>query len=161
MVNERSCTLNTKQLRRPFDVYYKNLGRFSPSSGAGPIVELLCKCGEHLVSTQELRQWRQVNRSSATKVMDKLCDAGVAQHTDSSHTKVEITERGRKVLVELEQAMRAAPEGRRPGKTSSKKQPTSELPPKRSPTSVPGRWRRHYDADQLPLDHLAADANGS
>jgi len=122
------------------------------------MVELLWKCGEHPVSTQELRQWRQVNRSSATKVLAKLCRAGVAQHTDSSRTEVKITEHGCQVLADLEQAMRAAPERRRRAKTSAKQQPKSELRPKRVPRSVPGRRRQEHVDIQLPL--MAASTDG-
>ena len=149
--------MNIKQLRRPFDIYSKNLGRFFPSTGAGSMLELLWKCGEHPVSTQELRQWRQGNRSSTTKVLAKLCKAGVAQHTDSSHTKVEITDHGRQVLADLAQAMRAATERHRRPKTSAKQQPKSELPLKRPSRSVPGR--RHHDNDdgQLPLMSASTD----
>jgi len=188
--------LKIKQLKQPFEIYYTYVEKHFPKTPPDQMIEVLGECDENPVSNQEFRELLGINRTSAFKFIKKLCKAGLVQHTDSQGDgdSVELTGHGKKVLADLEQAMRSAPEVRQPTTSTAEESSNSaaeirldeleagvgalisklqgrpvrrsdaaklELPPKRPPMSVPGRRRHGNDEDQLPLDYVAAMANGS
>jgi DNA-binding MarR family transcriptional regulator len=133
--------MNITQLKQPFEIYDANVGKFFPKTPPARMLELLRNCGEHRVSNKEVRELFKINRPSATKLLNKLCDSGVVHHPESPDdgSKVELTDQGRKMLADLEAAIAASPattqvpeqsspEVRRPTEPKAKQQVNS-LPP--------------------------------
>ena len=102
--------MTSDQLIEPFEIYDIKVGKYFPKTPPSDILQLLCGCGDHPVSNKEAREFLDINRFSAAKLLNKLCKAGVAQYSEPGENGskyVLLTDHGRKVLRDLELAMAA------------------------------------------------------
>jgi len=147
--------VDTAQLKRPFDIYHKNIGKHFPKTPPSRMLEVLCRCDEAPLSTTELRQMLNVNRSSVHKLLKTLKRkevnlvqvAEVQQHDGKvpDCDRVKLSRRGRKVLRDLAAAIGVVlPVARQTKDNTSKAR--SE-----TPSVVVGR---SYREDQIPLPGL-------
>ena len=96
--------MTTAQLKQPFEIYEMNVGRYLLKTPPSRMLQLLCRCGDHPVFNKEVCALLNVNHSSASKLLKKLCRAGLVQHSGLEGA-VELTDHGRKLLTDLELAM--------------------------------------------------------
>ena len=133
----------SEQLKQPFEIYEMNVGRYLPKTPPSRMLQLLCRCGDHPVFNKEVCALLNVNHSSASKLLKKLCRAGLVQHSELEENggAVELTDHGRKLLTDLELAMRtiAATTPMQENSSSELRQPEESNSEKPSNSSSPIR----------------------
>lgn len=91
-------------VRKPFETYEDNVGRFFPKTRPSRMLELISKGEERALGTAEVQSLLKINRHSATKMLNKLCRAGILRPTEALGNigQFELTEHACHVLAELQ-----------------------------------------------------------